>query len=61
MTNFEKWVKDAKISTQLRVAFICKHYDGNCKRCLLNVGGNHICFDNVKTQEYLDAESEDKV
>ena len=58
MTKFEKWVKDTDISIQLQVAFICKHYDGNCASCFLN----HICTNDKKVYEYLnaDSESEDK-
>lgn len=55
MTRFEKWVKDTNISYQLQVAFICEHYDGNCKSCPLN----HICTDDKKAYEYLNAESEE--
>ncbi len=54
MTRFEKWVKDTNISIQLQIAFICKHYNGNCKHCPLK----GICTDDKKAYEYLIAESE---
>ena len=54
MTRFENWVKDTDISIQLQIAFICKHYDGNCKYCPIK----GICTDDKKVYEYLMAESE---
>lgn len=48
-------VKDTDISIRLQAAFICRHYNGNCKHCLIK----GICTDDKKVYEYLMTESEE--